>query len=185
VVWDDFRGDREHTYDWFFHAMGDQLVLSGVSTNRPADTRTSGEFPYPFITGVRAQQLTESDAEATWSSSNKTGLTVWLMGETNDSLFSARCPTTDGKTIPLLVLRKSAKDCQFVNVLQPWAGQPVKMEIHADRSDPNNLRLTITQPGRTDVILLNPQHIGFDFNAGGSSREKQLDAPLASAGTLF
>lgn len=181
VVWDDLHGDKEHTYDWFFHAVGDELILSGVSTSRPADTRKTGEFPYPFLAGARAQQLAGSSAEANWSSPQKTGLKIWMMGGANDSLFSARCPLTDGTTIPLIALRKHAAACQFVNVLQPWSGKPAELRIHCDRSDSNVVRLTITQPTRTDTVLFSRQHIALDSNLGGSSMRKHLDVPLVSS----
>ena len=182
VVWDHLQGTNDHTYDSFFHGVGDQLDLSGVSTNRSADTRKGGEFPYPFITEVKVQQLTRAAAEANWSLPGKMGLKVWLMGETNHSLFSARCPATDGKTIPLIVLRKNGRDCQFVSVLQPWSNQPPELQIHSDSPSPDVLRLTIAQAARTDVISLNPQQIEFDFNAGRSSQEKKVDVPLVSGG---
>jgi hypothetical protein len=179
VIWDDLQGDREHTYDWFFHAFGDKLDLSGTTANRPAGTQKNGEFPYPFISNVRAQQLTNENLEANWLLSDKTGLKLWLLGETNDLLFTANCPTTDGKTIPMIVLRKKSEDCQFVSVLEPWKKTPVELQISADRSDPNHLRLTIKQPERTDVISFKPTNIQFDYDSGGS-REKLLDASLTA-----
>jgi Alginate lyase/Heparinase II/III-like protein len=180
VVWDDLRGDREHTYDWFFHAVGNKLVLSGVSASRPADTQKDGEFPYRFLTGVRAQQLTGSNVQAGWLMPGNMGLKVWLMGETNDSIFSAQCPTTGGDTIPMIVLRKHSQAGQFLGVLQPWKQKPVEMQIHAERSDSNDLRLIIKQPARTDVISFNPRRIEFDGNAGGGSLEKKVDVPLSA-----
>lgn len=175
VIWDNLQGDRQHTFDWFFHAFGDKLDLSGASPPRPADTGKGGEFPYPFITDVSAQQLTGTSAVANWHLPHETGLKVWLMGETNDALFNAQCPTTDGKTIPMIVLRKKSADCQFVSVLEPWKKKPVKMQITADNSDPQHLRLTIKQPSRTDVISFETTGIKFIFDRGGS-REKALDA---------
>lgn len=181
VIWDDLRGSQKHTYDWFFHAFGDQLILSGTSASRPANPKKNGGFPYPFLTEVQTQHLTGPDAEANWLLPDATGLKVWLMGETNGVLFSGRCPLTDGKTIPMIALRKSAGDCQFASVLQPWKKTPVEMQIRSDRSDPDHLRLTITQPARTDVISFNFQHIEFDYGVGGP-QEKKLDVPLSDAG---
>lgn len=180
VIWDDLRGDREHTFDWFFHAFGDKLDLSGTSGSRPGKTNKNGEFPYPFITGVRAQQLTGNSAEANWFLPDKTGLKVWLMGETNDWLFSANCPTTDGKTIPMIVLRKRFKEGQFVSVLEPWKKKPDAMQISADISAPNHLRLTLKQQKRTDVISFEPTDIKFDFDSG-SPRKKTTDVPLGAS----
>lgn len=181
VIWDDLRGERPHTFDWFFHAEGTNLLLTGVSTNRPADTRKRGEFPYPLMKGARAQQLAGPAAEANWLTTNAMGLKIWMMGETNDSLFSANCPgPVDGKTIPVIALRKISRDCQFASVLQPWADKPADIKIHADRSDLGVLRLTISQPARTDVISFHPRQIEFDYDAGGP-RQKQLDVPLSSS----
>jgi hypothetical protein len=177
VVWDDLQGDREHTYDWFFHAFGDKLKISGTTASRPASAGKHGEFPYSFITRVHAQQLTGPGTEANWLLPDDTGLKVWLMGETNDVLFTARCPTTDGKTIPVIVLRKKATDEQFVSVLQPWKKKPEAMQISTDSSDPTHLRLTIRQPTRTDVISFEPTDIKYDFDSTGP-REKLLDVPL-------
>lgn len=176
VIWDDLQGDKEHAYDWFFHAFGDKLDLSGTTASHPA---SKSEFPYPFISSVHAKQLTGNDVEADWLS-GETGLKMWLMTDTNDLLFNARCPTTDGKTIPMIVLRKKAADCQFVSVLQPWTEKPDEMQVSADSSDPHHTRLTIKQPSRTDVISFEPTEIKFDFDKG-EPREKLLDIPLNSA----
>jgi hypothetical protein len=181
VIWDDLRGNQKHTYDWFFHAFGDKLNLSGTSASRPADTKKNGGFPYPFLTDIQVQKLTGLDAEANWLLPDGTGLKVWPMGETNDILFSGRCPSTSAKPISMIALRKQAEHCQFVSVLQPWKKQPTEMQIRADRSDPNHLRLTITQPARTDVISFNLQKIEFDYDVGGA-QEKKLDVPLSGAG---
>ncbi len=179
VIWDCLEGSQEHTYDWFFHAFGNKLDLSGTTAGRPAKTGKRGEFPYRFITGVRAQQLSGDAAEANWLLPDKKGLKIWLMGETNDLLFTARCPTTDGKTIPMIVLRKKSADCQFVSVLGPWEKQAPAMHISADRSDPSRLRITVRQPQRTDVISFAPTDIQFDFDNGGPA-EKLLNVPLAA-----
>jgi len=40
------------------------------------------------------------------------------------------------------------------------------------------LSLTIAQAGRTDVISFDATKIGFDFNSGGGSQEKQINVPL-------
>jgi len=178
IVWDHLQSARDHTYDWFFHGIGNQLDLSGVSSDLSTNTEKDRKFPYPFITGVKAQHLNGSNAEASWPLSEEMGLKVWLMGETNDPLFSALCPTTDGKTIPLIALRKSGKDCQFVSILQPWAKQPPEIQIHSESLNPDTLRLTIAQAARMDVILLNPRQIEFDFNAGNGTQEKKLNVPL-------
>jgi hypothetical protein len=178
VVWDDLPGNRTHTFDWFFHAVGDQLDLTGTAAARLASHGRHGEFPYPFITDVRAQALTGPLVEAHWVS-GKTGLRVWLMGETNDLLFSARCPTTDGGTIPMIVLRKKSADCQFVSVLQPGNNEPGNLQISTDRREQNHIRLTIKQPARTDVITFAPTDIKFDFDCGGPM-EKLADTPLNS-----
>ncbi len=92
---------------------------------------------------------------------------MWLMSGTNDLLFNARCPTTDGKTIPMIVLRKKATDCQFISVLQPWKEKPDEIQISADSSDPHHSRLIIKQPSRTDVISFAPTGVKFDFDYGG------------------
>jgi hypothetical protein len=180
VVWDDLQSTNSHMFDWFFHAFGDKLELSGVAAGRPVQTRKHGEFPYPFITGVRAQPLTRDEAEANWILPDKTGIKVWLMGGTNDCLFTARCPTTDGKTIPMVVLRKKGTDCQFISVLEPWKKKPVPLQISTDHPASDILRLTTKQPARTDVVTFEPAGIKFDFDCGGPG-EKTLDVPLTPA----
>ena len=170
VVWDNLRGNTTNTFDWFFHAFGDKLDVTGTTASRPATTRRRGEFRYPFITNVRAQQLTGSSVEANWTLPGDAGLKVWLMGQTNDSLFTARCPTTDGKTIPMIVLRKKGADCQFVSVLEPWKNKPGDLQISTDQSGENHLRVTVKQPDRTDVITFSPADIQFDFDAGGAAQ---------------
>jgi len=175
VIWDDLRGNTNHTFDWFFHAFGSTLALSGTTGNRPSNRHH--EFPYPFITGVRVQQLTGNSAEANWSLPDKAGLRVWLMGEPNDSLFTARCPTTDGKTIPMIVLRKRGADCQFLSVLEPWNKKPGDLQISADRVGTDQLRVSLKRADRTDVIDFDPTDIRFDFDAGGKGEKKTL-APL-------
>lgn len=168
---------HSHTFDWFFHAFGTELSLSGTSGAHAIATKNDDEFPYPFITAVRAQRLSADSAEADWSLPDKEGLKVWLMGDTHDLLFTARCPTTDGKTIPMIVLRKKGADCQFISVLEPWRNEPVKLQILADRSNPDDLRLTVKQPSRTDVISFESSEIKFDFDHNGPGK-KVLDAAL-------
>lgn len=182
VVWDDLRGNRAHTFDWFFHAFGEKLDLAGVAADRQVHTRKHNDFPYPFITGVHEQQLTGDSVQANWLLPNDTGLNVWSMGDTNDSIFTARCPTTDGKTIPMIVLRKRGADCQFVSLFEPWNKKPDPMHISARRLDPNRLQLIVSQPGRTDIISFDPEKIGFDFDSGGP-QEKQMDVSLVSKGS--
>jgi len=178
VIWDDLHGDRNHAFDWFLHAFGDNLTVTGASSGRPADTNKGGEFAYPFLTEARIQEVGQNSVQADWLMSGNKGLRVWMMSEPNDALFTARCPATDGSTMPLVVLRKNNKDCQFVSVLEPWKEKPADLQINADRSDPNVLRLTIAQAGRTDVISFDATKIGFDFNSGGGSQEKQINVPL-------
>lgn len=181
VIWDDVRGNQKHTYNAFFHAFGDKLILSGTSASRPADPEKNGSFSYPFVTDVQTQQLTGPDAKANWLMPDGTGLNVWFMGDTNSVLFSGRCPASDGKTLPMIALRKRGEDCQFVSVLQPWKKRPVEMHIRADRSDLNYLRLTVTQPARTDVISFNLHQIEFD-GAVGSPEEKKINVSFSGAG---
>jgi len=178
VVWDDLRGDREHAYDWFFHGVGEKLVVTGTTANRPADTRKGGEFSYPFITDARQQELLGESVQARFIS-GKSGLQVWSLGETNDSLFTARCPAANGGTMPMMVLRKKALQCQFLTVLQPWNGKPVELQVRADRSDRDSSRLMITQSGRTDVISFTRTNIEFNSNSGGGGQEKQINVALA------
>lgn len=177
VVWDNLRGHTNHTFDWFFHAFGDKVTVSGAAASRPATTGRHGEFEYPFISDVDVQQLSGSSAEANWTLPNKTGLKVWLMGEPDDSLFTALCPTTDGKTIPMIVLRKKGEDCQFVSVLEPWKKKPGDLQISSDQSSAGHLRLIVKQPARTDVITFSPGDAQFDFDAGGSA-ERVTDVKL-------
>lgn len=169
VIWDDLKGNTNHTYDWFFHAFGDRLSLSGTTGSRP--TRRRDEFPYPFISGARAQQVSGTSVEANWSLPDKTGLNVWLEGEPKESLFSARCPTTNGKMIPMIVLRKSGVDCQFVSVLQPRENEPADMQISAYHPGADLSRVIVKLRTRKDVIDFNPTGIRFDFNAGGPGEE--------------
>jgi hypothetical protein len=175
VIWDDLQGNTNHTFDWFFHAFGDKLALAGTTSNRPATKHPRGEFPYPFITGVHVQKLTGTSVVANWMWPDKTGLKVWLMGETNDSLFTAHCPTTDGKAVPMVVLRKQGADCQFVTVLQPWTyvsedepwvNEPGDLEVSTESQSPNGLQVIIRSTWRTDVISFRPTDIQFDFNSG-------------------
>ena len=180
VVWDDLQGNTNHTFDWFFHAFADKLAVSGTAASRPATTGRHGEFRYPFITGIRAQQLTGSSIEANWTMRGNDGLKVWLMGEPNDSLFTAHCPTTNGKMIPMIVLRKKGADCQFVSVLEPWKRQPADLQISTDQTSPNHLRVTVKQPERTDVITFSPADIQFDFDANGAG-QKATDVSLLSS----
>ena len=180
VIWDDLQGYNAHTFDWFFHDFGDKLEVSGVAASHPVQHGKHGEFPYPFINNVRAQQLTGHAAEANWLLPHKTGLKVWLMGSTNDSLFTACCPTSDGKTIPMIVLRKHGADCKFVSVLQPWKKKPVPLEISTAYLASDILRLTIKQPTRSDVIVFLPTGISFDFDYGGPHEKSQF-VPLTHA----
>lgn len=173
VVWDDLQSDRVHTYDWFFHAFGDKLKLSGTTASAPAAHK---EFPYRFITDVDAQSLTWGDAQANWISRGN-GLNVWMMGETNDLLFTARCPTTDGKTIPMIVLRKTGTDCQFVSVLAPWKKKLSDLHIGTAIPSSDHLHLTIRQSSRTDEISFAPSDIQFDF-AGTNKSVVPLDAQM-------
>ena len=177
IVWDDLRGDTNHTFDWFFHAFGDKLALSGTTASSPAPRGRHGDFPYPFITEIHAQKLTDKNAEADWMLPDTTGLKIWLMGEPNDSLFTARCPTTDGKTIPMIVLRKRGADCQFVSVLEPWKGEPGDAQISAYHAGAGLSRVIVKQHTRTDVIDFGPADIQFDFDAGGAE-EKKTDVKL-------
>jgi hypothetical protein len=179
VVWDDLQGADEHTFDWFFHAFGDKLDMSGATAGHEVNAGDHDEFPYPFIKGVQARHLTGNGVQANWRLSNDTGLKMWMMGDTNNSIFTARCPTTDGKTIPMVVLRKRGADCQFVSVLEPWNKTPDNIQISTKNLEPNHLQLTVTKPGRTDVISFEPKHIGFDFDSGGP-QEKQMDVSLVS-----
>jgi len=176
VVWDNLHGDREHSYDWFFHAFGDKLDLSGTTASHPAGTN---EFPYPFISRVHAKRLTGASVEADWIS-DEAGLKVWMMGDTNDLLFTARCPTTDGKSIPMIVLRKKSTDCQFISVLQPWKGKPNETQMTVDNAEPNHLRLIVKQSSRTDVVTFGTSSIQFDFDHNGPG-EKLIDMPLNKA----
>jgi hypothetical protein len=179
VIWDDLRGTTNHTFDWFFHAFGDKLVLSGTTASRPAGTGRYGEFPYRFIIGVRVHQLAGSTVEANWALRNKAGLTVWLMGEQNDLLFTARCPTTDGKTMPMIVLRKRGADCQFLSVLEPWNKDLANLQISTERPSADHLRLTVKQSARADVIDFSPARVRFNFDAGGAG-EKASDVRLGN-----
>ena len=177
VVWDNLHGNNTHTFDWFFHAFGNKLAVSGTTAGHTATTGRHGEFPYPFITNVRHQDLTGTSVAANWTLPGNTGLKVWLMDEPNDSLFTARCPTTDGKKIPMIVLRKRGTDCQFVSVLEPWKEKTGDLQISTDQIGATHLRLTVKQPERTDVITFTPADIQFDFDAGGAG-EKVTDMKL-------
>jgi hypothetical protein len=182
VIWDDLQGETNYTFDWFFHAFGEKLTVSGTTGGRPAVPGRHGKFPYPFINGVRVQQLTGTSVEANWSMADNTGLKVWLMGEPNDLLFMARCPTTDGKMIPMIFLRKRGADCQFVSVLEPWKDEPNDLQISADRTGANQLRVSVKQTDRTDVIDFGPGDVRFDFDAGATG-EKVTDVPLRESET--
>lgn len=177
VIWDDLRSETNHTFDWFFHAFGDKLAVSGTSASRPATTRRGGEFSYPFIIGVREQRLAGTSSEVDWTSPDKTGLKVWLMGEPDDSLFTARCPATDGKTIPMVILRKHGADCQFISVLEPWTNEPDDLQISAYHTSADLSRVVVKQRGRTDVIDFAPTDVRLDFGAGGAG-EKMEDVKL-------
>ena len=179
VVWDDLQGTTNHTFDWFFHAFGEKLAVSGTTSGRPVMTRRHSEFPYPFITSARVQRLTGNSAEAEWVP-DKIRLKLWLMGDPKDLLFTGRCPTTDGKTIPLIALRKSGADCQFVSVIEPWKVERGDMQISTHKADGNRLRVIVKQPARTDVITFGPTDIQFDFDASGEG-EKVVDVPLLSS----
>jgi Heparinase II/III-like protein/Alginate lyase len=177
VVWDDLQGNTNHTFDWFFHAFGDKLSVSGTTPSHPMTRHRHSEFPYPFITGIHVQQATGSNVEANWSLPDDSGLKVWLMSEPNDSLFTARCPTTDGKTIPMIVLRKRGADCQFVSVLQPWKDAPSNLQISSYHAGADLSRVVVKRRGRTDVIDFGPTEIQFDFDAGGAG-QKKMDVGL-------
>jgi hypothetical protein len=174
VIWDHLRSSKPQTYDCFFHAFGKRLELAGATHSRPRRLGKHSAFPYPFITDVSASQLTSESAEANWFLPDKAGLKLWLMGETNNSLFAARCPTTDGKTIPMVVLRKKGTDCEFTTVLEPWKGKPVPMQISVAHPASDILRLTIKQPARTDVVAFLPTGIVFDFDNGGSGEKSKF-----------
>jgi hypothetical protein len=179
VVWDDLQGDCSHTFDWFFHAFGDKLELSGTTAPHLVHAGKRSEFPYPFITDVHAQQLTGISAEANWVLPDKSGLRVWLMGEGSNLLFTARCPTTDGKTIPMMVLRKNGKDCQFLSVLEPWTEKPVPLQMTSSLSGDGQLCLMVRQPMREDRVWFQPSEIKFDFDENGPT-EKSLRVPLTA-----
>ncbi|MGH8022428.1 MAG: alginate lyase family protein [Limisphaerales bacterium] len=174
VVWDDLRGGTNHTFDWFFHAFGDKLALSGTTARRAVTTGRHSEFPYPFITSVGVQQFVGSDATANWTFADKTGLRVWLMGEAGDALFTARCPTTDGQTIPVIVLRKHGSDCQFVSVMEPWKGKPAGLQISIYHAGADLSRVILKQRVRADVIDFGPTDARVDFDRGDAS-EKVTD----------
>lgn len=177
VIWDDLRGNTNHTFDWFFHAFGDKLTVSGTTGGHPAEPDQHSKFPYPFINGVRVQQVTGASVVANWSLADNAGLKVWLTSEPNDSLFIARCPTTDGKMIPMIFLRKRGADCQYVSVLEPRKNERGDLQISADPFTADHLRLTVKQDARSDVILFGPMDIHFELDAGGA-KEKVTDVPL-------
>jgi len=177
VVWDDLRGGRPHTFDWFLHAFGDQVTVTGASPDRPAATQKGGEFSYRFITQARARTVAGNNVQADWTMSANLGLKVWMMGETNDALFTARCPASDGTTMPVVVLRKSARDCQFVSVLVPWHTALPDFEVLADHSDTNRTWLTVTQAGRSDLLSCGPTNVEYVCGANRVS-PKQIDVPF-------
>jgi hypothetical protein len=179
VVWDKLAGNRAQACDWFFHAAGDKLVLSGATDSRQVDPRRGGEFSQPFMTGARAQESLGNSAQADWFMSGHTGLKMWMLTDTNDLLFTARCPAADGGTMPVVVLRKSGDECEYASVLQPWKGKPGDLQIRADRPDSNTLCLTVIQPTRRDVISFEPARIGFESDAGGPA-DKKFTMPMSS-----
>jgi hypothetical protein len=151
VIWDRIIGEKEHQFDWFFHAEGKKFSLVVPAESSSASNRV--KFPYPFITDVK-KYAPDKTFVAQWDLGGA-GLSAWVMNQPGQTAFSGQFPTPEVRRVPLLVLRQKARDAEFLVVLRPWqtaekSGDP---EVQFEHEGDSTLA-TVKIGGRTDHIRL-------------------------------
>jgi hypothetical protein len=152
VLWDRIEGTTPHRYDWFFHAEGNDLAVSGTPSSPEG-------FEYPFITGVKKQAVAGSPATAQWQDTDGCRLDLWFMhDESEQAVFTSEMPTGEGgKTVPLLVLRKEADKADFVALIKPVQGQKEKGEkadVRIRREADGKIVVTVSFGKSTEQLTL-------------------------------
>ena len=164
LVWDQIEGTEEHQYDWFFHAEGDSLSLSGTSDDKTSTLPSVEEFPYQFITNVSKQTLVGESALAQWKSDNG-GLGLWLMNNNHEQkIFTSKMPIQQGKYVPLLMLRQKSKQAEFLAVMKSLKGGKEKTVINQVqfKQEPNDVLLVTVSVGkRKDQIRLGNKEVVY------------------------
>ncbi|MDR2037726.1 MAG: heparinase II/III family protein [Bacteroidales bacterium] len=121
VIWDRIEGDKEHCFDWFFHAEGQSVLLNGKDV--PLSEK---EFTYPSITDVRKQDISGESGKAYWENEDH-ALDVRFKNITGQKAFISNMPTgEETRQIPLLVLRQESKKAEFLSVIRPLKGKKEK-----------------------------------------------------------
>ena len=182
LVWDRIEGTEVHQYDWFFHAEGDSLSLSGISNDKSSTLPSAEEFPYQFITNVKKQTLSGNSAIAQWRSSDD-GLGLWLMNSNpKQEIFTSKMPVHQGKYVPLLMLRQKSKQAEFLAVMKPLKGKKSKAAINQVqfKNEPDgDVLVTVMVGNRKDQI-----HLGKTEYRYKKGNEKSISISLPRDGEL-
>ena len=176
VVWDHIEGSVPHQYDWFFHAAGKSLsVKRGEATALPA---AGSAFTYKSLRDVRQVTVAEKNACATWDSPDRKGLRCWFMNDApGQVVYTAQMPTAEKKQVPLLVLRQTGVNGDFVAVIGPSAGEsernPVD-QVHFLRNTDGSTQVTLSTRGNTETIHLGSVGVAYQKNHG-----QRISVPLS------
>ena len=151
VIWDKIGGEKEHQYDWFFHAEGKNFSLGAPAESSPSTNLV--EFPYPFISDVK-KYTPAGTFDAQWSGDDG-GLSAWVMNQPAQIAFSGQFPTPEVRQVPLLVLRQKSRHAEFLTVLHPWQGSEKATDPQVQfGQDGDSTLVTVKIGGRTDQIRL-------------------------------
>jgi len=164
LLWDQIEGAEVHQYDWFFHAEGDSLSLSGTSDDKSSTLPSAEEFSSQFITNVKKRSVSENPAMAQWKS-NDGGLGVWLMNNNSkQEIFTSKMPVHQGKFVPLLMLRQKSKQAEFLAVIKPLKGKKgnfMANQVKFDKEPNGELIITVWVGKRKDQIRLGKTEVVY------------------------
>ena len=165
LVWDRIEGTDVHQYDWFFHAEGDSLSLSGISNDKSSTLPSAEEFSSQFITNVKKQTRSGNSAMAQWKSTDG-GLGLWLMNNNpKQEIFTSKMPVHQGKYVPLLMLRQKSKQAEFLAVMKPLKGKKSKADINKvqfQNETNGDVLVTVMVGKRKDQIRLGKTEVAYE-----------------------
>lgn len=166
VVWDRIDGNEKHQYDWFFHAEGDSLSLSGISGTafytRPSDS----ELSYNFIKDVKRQNLSGNSVKAQWDWDDY-GVGLWFMNNDGQTIYTSKMPTDERKQVPLLILRQKSGQAEFLAVVEPMKGRKEKSlirQVQFTENQNHDLLIDVFFDEQKDQIRLGKMEVSYMKN---------------------
>ena len=116
MVLDRLSSETEHTYDWFLRCEGKLHVDSA------AISKSTQALGYEYVE-EKAQCTSDAQWDAEWTLDGQ-GLKLFTLGTGKSEIHTGECPAETGtRKVPLLIVRKSGRNADFITVLAPYANK--------------------------------------------------------------